>query len=267
MTINYTLERRVSISIARLRDLLGHDAVLLPCAGKRPLVTGWQKLTAETMLNHDYLAKLASASNIGVSLGERSGGLCVVDFDADGEDENFLALNPSLADTLRTHGRRGSSFWLRIVGEFPTNTKLKSNGKDLGEWRATGNQSIVAGLHPDTGLPYRMLNEARPIEIPFKNIVWPDGVDFSKTPRKTKDLSRCVACELPKNVTHAAHVSDVADDADVANDTQVIRSFTGVRDLGGATEDEIVALCVPNKMRNFCARATLRRLRSTKAAC
>ena len=132
MNTTYTLETKNSISIDRLRDLLGPDAVLLPCAGKRPLVAGWQKLTAETMLNQDYLAQLESASNVGVSLGERSGGLCVVDFDADGEDEKFLALNAQLVGTLRTHGRRGSSFWVRIVGKFPSQHKAEILRKDFG---------------------------------------------------------------------------------------------------------------------------------------
>jgi hypothetical protein len=179
MNVDYTLERHNSISIDRLRDLLGHDALLLHWPrGVKGTKQKWGHLTIEAMSDQRYLEKLATG-NVGVALGAKSNGLCVVDFDADGEDEKFLALNPALVNTLRTHGRRGSSFWLRVVGDYPASKKLKAGGRELGEWRANGNQSIVAGIHPDTKQPYQMLNEANPVEIEFGEINWPDGVSFT----------------------------------------------------------------------------------------
>ncbi len=163
MNTTCVLENKSSTRISELRDLLGHDVLLLPCEGKKP-DGKWKHLTIEAMNDPRYLQALATG-NVGVALGARSGGLCVVDFDADGEDGKFLALNPEIADTLRTHGNRGSSFWLRIVGEYPASKKLKAGGRDLGEWRANGNQSIIAGLHPTTGQPYQFLNEAQPVRF------------------------------------------------------------------------------------------------------
>ena len=160
--------------VSRLRELLGLEAVLLPCIGKRPITPGWQKLTAAAMDDPAHIEALESAPNIGVLLGKASGGLCVVDIDQDGEDEEFLALNPLLADTLRTQGRRGSSFWVRCEGNFPASKKLGA----LGEWRADGNQSIIFGPHPQTDKPYIILNEAAPARIAFAEITWPSGVSF-----------------------------------------------------------------------------------------
>lgn len=212
----YLLERETQSKISRLRELLGLDVVLLPCAGKRPTVPSWQKFTAEMMNDATYLKRLNAAPNIGVLLGSPSNGLCVVDFDVDGADDDFLTRNPSLAGTLRTRGRRGSAVWIRCEGNFPASTKLKRGGKDLGEWRATGNQSIICGEHPDTGEPYQFLNEARPIEISFAELVWPEGV-HNPTPTT-----------LNKSLLSLCHSVD---------------SAFSVLSVNTPDEDEIVKLC------------------------
>lgn len=178
MRTTYYLEQPKTNSISTLRHLLGASVVLLPCIGKRPVDKGWQQRGLRAMSNPTYLQRLQASANIGVALGKQSSGLCVVDFDTEGADETFLALNPSLNDTLRTRGRRGSSFWLRIIGDFPSSKTL---GDGLGEWRASGNQSIIAGIHPETRKPYRFLNKARPVEIAFDEIVWPNGMSFGQT--------------------------------------------------------------------------------------
>src|SRR5262249_26965863 len=86
------------VSIAEIRELLG-DAVLIDCAGKVPTQKGWQKIRLAEM-TPKYLAGLKG--NIGVSLGESSNGLCVVDCDADDFAASFLQSNPNLAGTLQT---------------------------------------------------------------------------------------------------------------------------------------------------------------------
>lgn len=174
---------------SKLLNLLGPETVLLPCIGKRPVVSGWQNLNAKTMQNAKHLKQVEKMTNVGVLLGNASGGLCVIDFDADGEDQKFLAFNPSLQKTLRTRGRRGSSLWVRISGEIPRPAKLTCKGEDIGEWRADGNQSIISGLHPETGKAYRMLNSAKPVEIPFAKIVWADYAPFSRSSNDCDDSS------------------------------------------------------------------------------
>ena len=52
--------------------------------------------------------------------------------------------------------------------------------QDWGEWRSTGGQTLIHGEVMDRSkgetspTPYRLLNEARPIEMAFDEIVWPD---------------------------------------------------------------------------------------------
>ena len=147
-------------------------AVLLAVRSKTkaPTVKSWQTLTLHDMGAH-YLSGLRS--NIGVSLGRASGGLCTIDCDDDSSFDTFRMANPKLEDTLQSHGARGGNFWVRIEGETPKSGKLKGgDGKAVGEWRADGNQTLLYGTHP-SGISYRH-NNKRAITIPFAELVWPD---------------------------------------------------------------------------------------------
>ncbi len=239
MKVEYAIERKTQpdTKVDRLCKQLGSDVVLLSCNGKKPNAP-WKSLTISDMSDDEYLEKLAAAPNIGVVLGKRSGNLCVIDFDVDGEDETFLKLNPSLTSTLRTRGSRGSSFWVRIIGSYPGSTKLKLNGSELGEWRADGNQSIIAGLHPTTHQPYKMLNKATPVAIAFDKIIWPQGA-FS---HGKHGISRVAT---GNNVTQVLQVTEAAQVLEVSEVTDAIRVFS-VCDFSQSSENEIVRLCVPN---------------------
>ena len=160
-----------------LIKLFGNGSVFIhvPSRTKAPADKGWQKTTTAQMLDPVYQARLA-AGNIGVLLGEPSGGLSTVDIDSDGEFARFIQLNPILSETLITRGARGGQLWFRMKGDYPPLTKLKNeSGQDYGEWRADGGQSIVHGTHP-SGVPYKRLNDAPPLTIRFDQIVWPDHV-------------------------------------------------------------------------------------------
>lgn len=162
-----------------LRNLLGHDVVLLPVVHgqKRPMISGWQHKTSEDMQDADYLAALSNG-NIGVLLGAPSGNLCAIDIDDDAAVEPFLELNPNLRNTLRSKGARGQQVWLRITGEYPDLSKLAtSNDEQWGEWRAGGGQSVIYGVHP-TGTNYQFIHEVPPIEVRFEDIVWPDNLEL-----------------------------------------------------------------------------------------
>ncbi len=160
--------------VDELRALLGRETVLLPIPSGRkgPIITGWQNTKLEDMDNAGYLARLATG-NIGVLLGSKSAGLCAIDVDGDDELTAFLELNPILRESLITKGARGAQVWCRIAGEYPELTKLKDcGGKDWGEWRSDGGQSVIFGVHP-TGVHYQRLNNAPPVEVEFKTINWP----------------------------------------------------------------------------------------------
>ena len=120
-----------------------------------------------------YLGSLNHGKNIGVSLGRVSGGLCTMDIDRDELFEDLLALNPGFRESLISRSdSRGGNVWLRIKGEYPRSGKLRIDGEDVGEWRATGNQTVIFGQHP-SGSQYSD-NDKRPIEIEFSGIRWPE---------------------------------------------------------------------------------------------
>ena len=81
--------------VASIRALVGRDAVLLPITigQKGPRFAGWQNTTIQEMDDPAYLRELETG-NIGVLLGEASGGLCAIDIDDDALVEPFLEQNP-----------------------------------------------------------------------------------------------------------------------------------------------------------------------------
>jgi hypothetical protein len=169
------------MTVAELRDLLGHDVLLLAWPnGSKGEKRKWKHLTVANM-TPEYLAKLPQG-NIGVVLGEKSGGLIAIDFDDESLVEPFLALNPHLRNTLQTHGARGLVFWLQMVGDYPDATKkLKTHsGEACGEFRSNGSQSIIHGIHPN-GRAYQVVNMAKPLAVAFASIVWPPQI--SNPPR------------------------------------------------------------------------------------
>src|SRR5262245_4536112 len=96
--------------VNELRALLGPDVLLLHCktGTKRP-VGRWKGLKVECMQDPAYVSRLRRG-NIGVVLGQRSGGLCSLDIDSDADIAAFHDLNESICRTLCTRGARGCNF-------------------------------------------------------------------------------------------------------------------------------------------------------------
>ena len=148
--------------LSGLYQLLGRRTVLLPIPlkTKRPVEAGWESITFEDTQKPDYQAALQTAierkGNIGVKLDD---GLISIDFD-DEETANAIASLAVFSETLRTRGRRGCNFWLRLVGSYPNGRNypygqnyynLKRNGKKVGEFRCgPGAQTVIFGEHPDS---------------------------------------------------------------------------------------------------------------------
>ncbi len=169
--------------VERIRKRLGEDVVLLnvACGAKKPTQTGWQKFTVEKMHDAAYLDTLNHGGNIGVLLGKNSGGLHTIDIDLDAAVAPFLALNPKLAAALRTKRVRGGNLWLRVTGACPPSVKLKTrDGKDWGEWRGDGNQTVFFGQAMDTKkgetepTKYRIEKDGDVVAMPFEEIIWPE---------------------------------------------------------------------------------------------
>lgn len=156
-------------------SLLGGDVVLLPLPRGRKgcMRKGWTKVTLSETKSPEYQDALA-VGDLAVLLGQAGNGICTIDCDVDEAGASLLAANPLLKGTLRTRGARGCNFWVRIIGEIPKSGPLYSNGEKVGEWRADGNATKIAGTHPDTGEQYQWLVAAPPLEVAFDQIVWPD---------------------------------------------------------------------------------------------
>jgi hypothetical protein len=165
-----------SKTISQILGLLG-PALLLPwpvgCKGSQKK---WKHLQLTDMSAPNHLAELEEAGNIGVALGKVSNGLVTIDFDDEDYVEHFLEANLLLRTTLRTTAHRGCNIWVRCTTDYPQSCKLRSrSGDEIGEWRADGNQTIVAGTHPE-GVPYRFVIEKPAITINYREIVWPDVI-------------------------------------------------------------------------------------------
>ena len=195
--------------VPNLINLLGKPVVFLAWpSGVKGSEKKWKHLTASGM-TPGYLAKLKDG-NIGVALGEKSGGLCVIDFDVGEYVQPFLDLNPHLKATLQTHGARGRSLWIRFKGNFPQkSSKLKSlTGKEIGEFRGNGNQSIVWGIHPGTKEPYKFVVEKPVTEIEFDEINWTG--EIANPPRCTEGTEETEGTEVTQVMSSVPSVSSVS---------------------------------------------------------
>ena len=178
-TLTAGQRQELTSNVQRLKKLLGNNAVLLPLplGSKRPdpSSTRWQKTTIDDTLTPEYQARL-EAGNIAVLVGDPSNGICSIDIDVDEHVQPFLDINPMLAATLRSKGRRGCNIWVQMIDDYPRASALKTHdGGAWGEWRSTGNQTTIHGKHPD-GMDYRLEVEAKPIRIHFEDIVWPESL-------------------------------------------------------------------------------------------
>jgi hypothetical protein len=207
--------------VEQLRRLLGNDVLMLPWPrGSKGTKAKWGHLTVAEMAAPEHLAKL-ECGNIGIAQGEVSNGLCSIDFDDDEWMQRFLDANPLLAGSLRTRGARGGNVWLRCVGAYPRLFVLKTDdGTKVGEWRATGAQTIISGQHP-SGCQYTFTVEAPPVAIAFDQIILPSGL------RPPKGISPH-ASKLP--IVHS-HSATQKHSHTVTQDTQAVDEIDCVLDV------------------------------------
>ena len=237
------------MNVSKLRDLLGHDVLLLAWPkGSKGTKKKWGHLTVVAM-TPAYLKKLEHG-NIGVALGAKSGNLIALDVDDDNLVEPYLALNPFLNDTLQTHGRRGRVFWLRMAGDYPNKTvKLKTHsGDDCGEFRSNGSQSIIHGIHPDTSNPYQVVNMVKPLAVDFASIVWPP--EISNPPKlKTELLVNDTERQSDGVTEQQSHrETDVTDDTEaIVGESLVSKALSPLSEPVCHTIDEAVQLALPDK--------------------
>lgn len=165
--------------VRELRRLVG-NAVFLPCntgeGGKGPILTKWQRLSPLDMTPGAIRQCERPEYRIGVGLGQQSNGVCGIDCDCQNFFADLCDLNPCLRETLTTQCNRGAMVWIKAVGSWPVNKPLYRFGHPVGEWRASGNQSVIAGRDPDTGNWRRFVVKAPALEIAFDDLRWPGGL-------------------------------------------------------------------------------------------
>lgn len=160
-----------SPTLAAARHYLsrGWPPVSIPRGEKAPRTRGWQKLrlTEEELQRH-----FVSGQNVGLLLGEPSGGLVDVDLDA---PEAVAAAPVFLPPTPRRHGRPGKpgSHWWYVADPIPHPESFRDADRDhatLCELRSNGQQTIVPpSLHP-TGEQLRWEEEGEPARIPRETL-------------------------------------------------------------------------------------------------
>jgi hypothetical protein len=124
----------------------GAKVIPVPRGKTAPVIKGWQKLR---LCAADLAARIGPVDNLGVLLGEPSGGLVDVDLDA---PEAIAVAQELLPATEMIHGRvsKPESHRWYIATPCPATTKFHDvDGKMLLEVRSTGGQTIVPpSRHP-----------------------------------------------------------------------------------------------------------------------
>jgi Bifunctional DNA primase/polymerase, N-terminal. len=216
-------------AIAKLQRLLGNDVLYLPWPlGKKGTKRKWKGFTSARMSDPKYLKLFTKNINIGIAQGTISNGVCSIDIDDNDEVEGFIALNPKLANSLRSKGARGCNIWFRVPSDPPASKRITTtNGQKWGELRGNGSQTIIHGRHP-SGSEYRLIVEASPVEIAIEDIRWPDHVlnPFSKNESNTLGDRSCTEETDDTEATKDTQDTNVSQEiVDGAN-----YRFTGIED-------------------------------------
>lgn len=138
----------------------GWTVVPVPRGEKGPKLDGWQNLRIQASEVDEYFG---GASNIGVQLGEASGGLTDADLDCPEAEYVGSGLLPSTLTSGR--GQKVRHYWYSSPGS--KSVKFKDvDGKVIAEIRGDGGyQTLVEpSVHPSGDL-YEWKNEREPLEI------------------------------------------------------------------------------------------------------
>ena len=160
--------------IEKIKSVFGDGVAYLPIPwkSKAPLINNWPDILPGQYNNESFRGK-----NIGIVCGENSSGLVSIDCDTKNGLEEMLSLNPRFAHTTITKAQRGGNIWLKLIDdEYPrVGTLYDDKEKAWGEFRSTGGQTVVSGEHR-SGCMYELHTEIPPIEISFKEIIWPSNL-------------------------------------------------------------------------------------------
>jgi P4 family phage/plasmid primase-like protien len=140
----------------------GYAPIPLPAGEKKPAIRGWNALR---LSEDDLPVHFDGTCNIGLLLGEPSGGLVDVDLDCDEAVDlagQYLPATPAISGRP---SRPGSHRWYICQGAATVQHRDPRTGTMIAELRSTGAQTVVGpSLHPD-GERYNPL-EGEPAAVP-----------------------------------------------------------------------------------------------------
>lgn len=167
------IEKYCNDRIEKIYRAFGEDITLLQIryGDKRPTTKGWPFITWKQSQEESYQKSLIN-SNIGIHCGDQSNGLCSIDLDSEESQKIFIDLNPKLKNTVKTKGSRGCNYWVKIKGNCPI-VRHFVFGDLVGEFRGSGGQTVVSGLHP-SGNQYQIIEGEIP-EIYFNELNFPEN--------------------------------------------------------------------------------------------
>lgn len=153
-------------ALAEVEAFLPRDAAIVPLKPreKRPLVEGWTNITAFKRNSQKFRGLFCGEVGIGLLCGLPSGGLYMVDVDSDAVVALAESACSALAGAPRIRGARGCKWLVRAEMEMRGSALRDLYGVRIGEFLGSGQQGVIAGIHPDTGLPYRW---DRRVQIPL----------------------------------------------------------------------------------------------------
>ncbi len=123
----------------------GYTVIPIPYGNKAPIIRGWPERTTEDFDETEY----ANQTNIGIVLGDASGGLVDIDLDC---EEALAIADRFLPDTRMIFGRtsKPKSHWIYRVEKCVNSKKYEYEGT-LVEYRANGSQTVFPpSQHPDS---------------------------------------------------------------------------------------------------------------------
>ena len=190
------------IELADIYAIFPRNPVLLPLEPGTKIIkiSGWPDFTFEKTQEPGYQTRLKGSPSIGILLGKNSGNLIFFDWDTQAAMDWFLENNPEFRKSFRVTGRGvGGQVGGYCKGEYPGNANLfvpkdsplavgcrkipdPDNGmRQVGEIRGDRMQSVLVGIHPDTGKPYRWLNPSSPVDFEFAQIKWHPDINRTHT--------------------------------------------------------------------------------------
>lgn len=159
MSVNVNMALPAAISYCRC----GYAVIPVPYRSKKPVISEWNtlRLTEEELPQYFN----GQCQNVGVILGEPSGGLVDVDLDS---PEAVRLADEFLPNTAGIFGRAGKpgSHRLYVCEPIPRVTQFRDvDGTMIVELRGTGGQTIFPGsLHPN-GEPIEWVGDGKPKPI------------------------------------------------------------------------------------------------------